>query len=132
MTYNKRDYGLFILRLVVGIIFSVHGYQKLTGIQGTTGFFSQVGIPLAGFFSYVVGLVELLGGIALILGILVKLASYLLAIDMVAAIIYVHLPNGLTGQGGYEFPLLLLASIITLILLGKGKLSLQSLFAKKS
>ena len=78
-----------------------------------------------------VGLVEFLGGIFLILGLFVNLISVLLIIDMVVAILLVHIPKGfLISNGGYEFPLALLAGLVTLAILGQGKLSLQKAFKK--
>ena len=127
-----KEYASLPLRIVLGIIFIVHGYMKLFGgIEGTTGFFTNIGIPLAGFFAYVVAIVEFFGGIALILGIFVKIASSLLAVDMVVAILVVHLSKGfLISNGGYEFTLVLLGGLIALILLGAGELSLQKVFKK--
>ena len=126
-----KEYASLPLRLVLGLVFLVHGYLKLFGgIEGTASFFSNIGIPTAGFFAYVVGIVEFFGGIALILGLIVKVASVVLIINMVVAILLVHLKNGFTGQGGYEFPLTLLAGLVTLSFLGAGKLSLQKAFKK--
>ena len=127
-----KEYASLPLRIVLGIIFIVHGYMKLFGgIEGTTGFFTNIGIPLAGFFAYVVAIAEFFGGIALILGIFVKIASSLLAVDMVVAILVVHLSKGfLISNGGYEFTLVLLGGLIALILLGAGELSLQKVFKK--
>lgn len=125
---KSREYGLFILRLVVGIVFIAHGWQKLSGgIEGVGGFFGMVGIPAAGFFSYVVTFVEFLGGIALILGVFTSIVSGLLAIDMIVALLVVHLPNGFSVEnGGYEFVLTLLATAIALSLTGPGTLSIDS------
>lgn len=127
-----KEYASLPLRLVLGIVFLVHGYLKLFGgIEGTTGFFSSLEIPLAGFFAYVVGLVEFFGGIALILGLIIKLTSVLLIIDMVVATLLVHLPNGfLISNNGAEFTLSLLAGLVALAFLGAGKFSLQKAFKK--
>ena len=92
-----------------------------------------MGIPLAGFFAYVVGLVEFFGGIALILGLAVKLTSVLLIIDMVVATLLVHIPQGFLIKAnsiGYEFTLSLLAGLVALAFLGAGKFSLQKAFKK--
>ena len=125
---KSREYGLLILRLVVGIVFIAHGWQKLSGgIEGVGGFFGVLGIPAAGFFAYVVTFVELLGGIALVLGFLTSVASGLLAITMIVALFVVHLPNGFSvGNGGYEFVLTLLAAAIALSFTGPGAFSLDS------
>ncbi len=127
-----KDYAALPLRIVLGIIFIVHGYLKLFGgVEGTTNFFTGLGIPLAGFFAYVVGIVEFFGGIALILGLVVKIVSVLLIINTSIAILLVHLPKGfLISNGGAEYALALLAGLVSLTFLGPGKLSLQKVFKK--
>lgn len=129
------SWGPFILRVAVGVIFLVHGLQKLTevGIPTVGGFFGSVGIPAPLFFAYVVTWVEILGGIALILGFLTNLAAVLLAIEMAVALFFVHLPSGFyVNEGGYEFVLLLLAAIVTIGLVGPGRWALDEKFVKRS
>jgi uncharacterized membrane protein YphA (DoxX/SURF4 family) len=82
-----KAFGLLLLRVVLGIIFIYHGYSKLTDLTMTSGFFESLGIPMAGFFAVVVGLVEFLGGIALILGVFTTHAAFLLAIVMLVALL---------------------------------------------
>ncbi len=123
--YN--DWAPLLLRLALGAVFIVHGAQKLFGgITGTTEFFAGIGIPLAGFFAVIVALVEFLGGIALVLGVLTRYASLLLAIDMLVALLVVHLKNGFfVSNGGFEFVLVLLAGSLALLLRGPGKIAVQ-------
>ena len=128
----NKEYAALPLRLILGLAFIVHGYAKLFGgIPATTEFFSGVGIPLAGFFAYVVSILEFFGGIALILGFFVSIISILLSVDMLVAILLVHLPRGfLASNGGYEFALIILSGLVTLAMLGSGKLSLQKVFKR--
>lgn len=77
----KPDLGILILRIGLGATFALHGYSKFSGgIENVEAFFAGVGIPQALFFSWVVTLVELIGGIALILGVWSRFCAILLAI----------------------------------------------------
>jgi putative oxidoreductase len=130
-----RQWGLTVLRVVVGIVFLMHGQQKLFGfgIHGTIGFFTHAGIPLPAVSAVVVTFVEFMGGIALILGLLTRWAAALLAIDMLGAIFLVHLKNGFflaPPKMGYEFVLTLLAASVGLVLAGPGAAALDGFFGK--
>lgn len=127
MSFGLQSCGITVLRVVVGIVFAVHGYQKLFtfGIHGVSGMLGHLGIPLAGFFAVVVTLVELVGGILLILGVATRVAAAFIAIDMIVAILVVHLKNGFFSPRGIEFPLTLLAAAICLMLAGGGALTLK-------
>lgn len=126
LQYKPNDkwsvYAPLILRVVTGIIFAVHGYQKLSwGIGQVGGFLDSLNIPLPLFFAYLITYLELLGGIALILGIFTFWVPALLAVDMLVAILVAHRPNGFyVADGGYEFALLLLAATVALALTGSG------------
>lgn len=126
--------GITVLRIVVGIVFLSHGAQKLFTyhISGVSGMFAHLGIPLPGLSAVVVTLVEFIGGIALVLGIGTRLAALLIAIDMLVAILAVHLKNGFFMPTGYEFALTLLAANICLMLTGAGAASIDGLFGDKS
>ena len=120
---RTESLGIAILRVVVGILFTAHGAQKLfgPGFAGVAHMFHGTGIPLPYASAVVVTLVEFVGGIALILGIVARYAAFLLAVDMVVAILKVHLHNGLfANKGGFEYPLTLLAACVALVLAGPG------------
>jgi len=124
---SLRDWGIFLLRLVVGVIFVMHGWQKLSmGFQHVAGFLGSLGIPLPTLAAVVLTIVELLGGIALIVGLGVRYVAALLAFDMLVAIVTVHVKNGFFAPKGIEFPLLRLVANINLILSGAGTLSVSS------
>ena len=133
---NLNGWSLTLLRVVLGIIFTYHGYMKLFapgGFTGTVQFFASIGIPLAPWSALVAALVEFVGGLALIAGMLTKLSTGLLIIEMLVAFFKVHIRNGFfIGMSyGYEFVLLILASLVVLMASGAGKLSLGKLFRKK-
>lgn len=110
-----------VLRVVVGIIFAVHGWQKFSNMDGTIGFFSMIGIPAATFSAYLVSIVELVGGIALIAGLWTRVAAKLLGIVMlVATLITIS-----KGFNMFELPLVLLAACFTLFCIGGGKYSMD-------
>jgi len=132
ITSGLRSWGLTLLRLVVGVIFVMHGWQKLSwGFHNVAGFLGSVGIPLPTPAAVLLTLVEFLGGVALILGVLSRYFAALLSIDMLVAIMAVHIKNGFFAPKGFEFPLLLLASNLNLMLSGAGALSVSTFRKKK-
>jgi putative oxidoreductase len=131
MTKPFTDYstGIFLLRLVLGIVFIAHGGQKVfgwfggPGLQGTVDFMSGMGIPAG--LAYGAAFTEFLGGIALILGLLTRVAALGIAIVMLTAIAKVHLGEGFFAPKGYEFPLSLAVIAFTIFLVGPGRYSLD-------
>jgi putative oxidoreductase len=131
---RQIDFGLAILRVVVGAIFVAHGAQKIFvfGFDGVAGAFGQMGVPMAGILGPFVALVEFFGGLALISGLLTRLASLGILSTMVVAILQVHLKNGFFNPGGVEFPLSLVGSTALLVLTGAGKFSIDSLIGRRT
>jgi putative oxidoreductase len=133
---SKRqiDAGLALLRAVVGAIFLAHGAQKIFvfGFDGVAGAFGQMGIPMAGILGPFVALVEFFGGLALITGLLTRVASLGLLSTMVVAILQVHLRNGFFAPTGFELPLSLLGSTALLVVTGAGSWSFDSLVGRRA
>ena len=116
--------GLLVLRLVLGAIMIAHGWQKIAGhLHGFMGALSHMGIPA--WMAYLVVAAEFGGGILVVVGFLTRFAAFAILIDMLVAILKVHLHNGLTGDGGFEFPLALAAIAFSLIFSGAGAISLD-------
>jgi putative oxidoreductase len=130
---SSPSWGTTVLRVIVGVVFLVHGSQKLFsfGFSGVTTFFTHAGIPLPAVSAPVVTLVEFLGGLALLLGVGTRVAALLLACDMLGAILFVHFKNGFFMPTGYEFALTMLAANLSLALTGPGAASVDGLIAKK-
>ena len=125
------------LRLPVGVILTAHGAQKLFGwfggygLQGTGQWMASVGFEPGYLMALLAGSTEFFGGVALILGLLVRPAAAVAAFTMLIAMT-VHLGNGLfVSNNGYEFALTLLAATVALTLQGAGKASLDALIEKK-
>ena len=136
--YNAGT-GLFVLRVIVGIVFLNHGLGKLigppfdgSGIEGAIGFFSSIGIPSPVIAAWGVGILETLGGLAFILGAGVGVFGLILAVDMAVAAVKVHLSAGFDvyhfgnpTARGYEYVLVLCAACVALALGGPGIMAVQ-------
>lgn len=116
-----------IVRIVTGVVFLLHGYQKVFvyGPAGVAQSFAGMHVPLPDVTSLLIAAIELLGGIALILGVGTRIAAALLACDMLGAILFVHAGNGFFLPTGFEFALTLLAASIALVVAGSGSASID-------
>ena len=126
-----------VLRIPVGIILAAHGAQKLFGwfggygLEGTGQWMGSIGLEPGFLMALLAGSAEFFGGLALILGLLVRPAALISAITMVVAIVTVHAGNGLfMSNNGYEFGLALLAATVSLAIQGAGAFSADRLLAR--
>ncbi|MBO2594700.1 DoxX family protein [Shewanella algae] len=127
------------LRLPIGITFMAHGAQKLFGwfggygLEGTGQWMASIGLTPGYLMALMAGSSEFFGGLLLIIGLLIRPTSAVLAFTMLMAIVTVHLDNGLfMSNNGYEFGLALLAATVSLAISGAGKLSIDSMIACKT
>jgi putative oxidoreductase len=114
------------LRSAIGVIFIVHGIGKFN--PGFTNFLSNMGLPAE--MQIPIALAELVPGILLIVGIFSRLSASLLSIIMLGAIFHVKGAQSLTGDGGIEIDLILLASSIVIMIAGPGRISLSHIIKK--
>ncbi len=120
-------YGLLPIRIMAGIVFIAHGIPKFYDVSGGYGFFQSINLPPELFIP--VAVLEVIGGLAILFGILTRIASALLIIEMIGAILFAKLPKGFIG--GYEFELLLISICTTLVILGPGKISIENYILKR-
>ena len=128
LSKNKlHDIAHMGLRASIGIIFIVHGFGKF-GNPGFGGWISSMGIPAE--MQIPIALAEFVPGILLLIGVLTRLSGLLLAIVMLGAIFLVKGASNHTGDGGYEFDLILLATSLVIIASGPGRISISHLIKK--
>ena len=128
----SADLGLLLLRLAIGGVMLAHGLQKFgllggPGLDGITGFFGSLGFRPARAWAVLVAVVEAVGGVFLIIGLLTPVAGMLIAADLVVAIVVTHWPRFWAQDGGLEFPLPIAAGALALELIGAGSWSLDAL-----
>lgn len=126
----KTEVSLTLVRIVVGIIFIAHGLDKFNGgIEGTAEFFQSVNIPSPDVMAVVVALVEIVAGLALVLGLLTRVMSGILMVVMAGAIYMVKFDQGFIG--GFEFDLLLFFVLLLFVMNGSQFLATDALLTKK-
>jgi putative oxidoreductase len=116
--------ALFVMRLVLGAVIVVHGYHKVFGgLHHHVQFVASLGLP--GWTAYLSAFAEFFGGILVLIGLFTRFSALAICIDLSVAIAKVHFHNGMTGPGGYEFPLALAALAFALIFFGAGPIALD-------
>lgn len=126
--------GLLLLRLVLGAVFVAHGAQKLwiNGIPATQEGFAGMGVPFPEITAIVVAVLEVAGGLLLAIGFGTRIIAALLAIDMIVALVLVHLAAGFfAADGGYEFVLTLAVASLALVFTGPGRFAIDALFRRR-
>lgn len=124
---STTPYGITVLRVSLGVMWVAHALLKLIvfTLPGTAQYFVSIGFP--GFLAYPVFAIELLGGIALVLGVYARQTALAL-MPVMAVAAWVHAPNGWVHTsvgGGWEYPVFLIASSLSLWLLGDGAASIK-------
>jgi putative oxidoreductase len=114
-------FGPLPIRILTGILFILHGLPKFEDVTSTQDFFGSVGIPPE--LVVPIGLLEVIGGIFLLVGVVTRITAALFIIEMISATLIVKLSKGFVG--GYELELLLVAIGISLLLTGPGRISIE-------
>jgi putative oxidoreductase len=142
---RQKAWWALPLRLIIGYGFIEHGWAKLArGPENFTAILAALHMPFPAFLAWATILTEILGGLAILAGAYIELASIPMAIVLLVAIFTVHLPNGFSsiklqaitpegahfGQPGYETDLLYLAGLTALVLGGPGPWALNGLLRR--
>jgi len=132
-TQRQLAVGLLILRIALAAVFIIHGGQKLfmMGPGGTAGMFTQMGIPAAGVFGPIITFLEPLAGVAVLLGLLTRVAGLAIACDMLGAILTFHIHHGFFVPMGVEFVMMNCAAGLALAALGAGPISIDHAIARR-
>jgi putative oxidoreductase len=131
---GSLDLALLITRAALGIILLSHGWQKLETytLAGTAASFGEMGVPLPTLAAYAVTAIELVGGAALVVGVLTPLAGVLNVLSLLGALVLVHAQNGVfVENGGYELVLALVVGLTVVALLGAGRFSIDGLIGRR-
>ena len=129
---TRAGLGITVLRIITGLTFAAHGSQKLFGLfggyglAGTGQWMESIGITPGYLMALLAGSAEFFGGLALVIGLLVRPAALSLVVAMLVAIFTVHIANGFfMATNGFEYALILGAISVALLIEGGGKFSLD-------
>ncbi|MDQ0971030.1 DoxX family protein [Neobacillus sp. 179-C4.2 HS] len=129
---KKIEVSTLILRVVLGVTFFIHGLVKFQGgIENIVGWFDSIGLP--GALAYGVAVLEMAGGLALILGLGSRIVSGLFVVLMLGATVKVKLAGGFLGNGqgaGWELDLALLAMALFIAINDSKMFALDKVFFK--
>ena len=130
-----EDWGILIIRVIIGLLFIGHGAQKLFGwfggygLKGTGGWLESIGMKPGIAMALAAGLSEVAGGLMFALGLWMPGAALLIAATMLVSLVKVHGTNGLwVTQNGYEYNLVLIAIAVGGALIGAGEYSLDAVW----
>jgi putative oxidoreductase len=114
-------FGPLPIRIMFGIGLIAHGYPKITDLSGPAGFLADMGLPTE--LAAPIAVLEFVGGIVLMLGILTRITSGLIIAEMIANTFVIKLSKGFVG--GFELDLLYLAAAVSLLIMGPGRASIE-------
>jgi len=131
---TNDSWGLLGLRLATGAIFIAHGLPKFgiggKGLESLAGWLGSIGVPLPMLSAVLVASSEAIGGVMLIVGFMTRFAALTQVVAMLVAVFLVHWSNGLTGDGGYQWALLMAAAAFALMMDGAGRYSVDRMMSR--
>jgi len=120
-------WAIMPLRIILGFLYTIHGFKKLKSPERTATLFLKLKIPMPKLSAIIVAILEFFGGIALIIGFATRIVAILLLIEM-TIVIYKKITMRKKFTAGYELDIILLAVLIALIIIGAGNLSIDNTF----
>jgi putative oxidoreductase len=116
-----RDLALLVLRLALAAVLLYHGLPKVMDFGGTTAFMESLNLPLPAVVAGLAVVIEVGGGVLILVGLLTELAGLVVVIEMLCAIFVVHWQNGFNFlNNGWEHPFTVLMMALALVLAGAG------------
>ena len=127
-TGQFERWGFLPLRIVVAVVFLMHGGQKVLyfGVSGVADMLTKLGFPLAVFFAVVLMTIEVAGGLAILVGFMTRAAGLILALEMAIAIYVARLGGGFFTPYGFEFEMTLMGACLTFAAVGAGGVSIDA------
>jgi putative oxidoreductase len=124
-------WGITVVRVMMGLLFAVHGYQKVSnGFGAVVASFAKMGIPTPQVTGPFIAGLELIGGLCLIVGLLARLFGFLFSCEMLVTTLLIQLPT--RGWSGSDLDRMLLVSGLLLLLAGPGKLAIDQLWLERA
>lgn len=134
LPHPTDDIAVLVARVLLGVVLLAHGLQKLItdGIGGTTASFQAMGIPLPTLCACYATVAEVGGGLLLLLGLATSVAAILVALDMLGALLFVHVGNGVfVSNGGWELVGLIAVVALLIAAVGGGRFSVDGVLATR-
>jgi putative oxidoreductase len=124
------DWGITVVRVMTGLLFAVHGYQKFArGFGEVSAYFAKISIPFPGVMVPFIATLELVGGGLLIIGLFTRVVSALFAVEMLVTTVWVKLALG-AGWNASDLDRMLLVAAILMVLAGPGASAADNLVFK--
>jgi putative oxidoreductase len=123
----QLDIAATVARVVLGLLFIVHGWPKVKNLKGTMKMIGGTGFPGGSTFALLFTLLEFFGGIALVIGLLTQVVAALIVLEMIATTIFAKSTMKKKFVGGYELDIIYLVLALLVLMLGAGAWSVDRL-----